>query len=164
MKEPVQTRSVSDFDIHYMLSWSSLLHGDQRLEYTIRLAETTNILFIYLFIYRDQEKMQGCFKKGCESNLSIHFWLVFRVWVPHFETLTAGIPRHGECPTQRYFFLFLKTFFLTCKRALLVQPFPYNLLLQLLACCRFWKFVWGTHPHTGNEYTWNIWLYPPRLL
>lgn len=41
--------------------------------------------FIHLFTYRDQQKMKGCLKNGYKSNLSILFWLVFGVWVPHYE-------------------------------------------------------------------------------
>lgn len=113
MKEPRQRWSVSDFDIHYVLFWSPFLHGDQRLEYTARLARTINILFIYL--QRSAENERLC-KKWLKNSFEYTFLVgVWSSGTP-LRNANAGIPRHGECPTQRYFISVSKHFFPLCKR------------------------------------------------
>lgn len=50
--------------------------------------------------------MKGCLKNGYKSNLSILFWLVFGVWVPHYEMLTQESRDMGNVEHEDIFCLY----------------------------------------------------------
>lgn len=67
--------------------------------------------------------MKGCFKNGHKSNLSILFWLVVKVWIPHHEMLMQESQGMGNVQCKGFFSLYQNNFPMR-KRELIGPAIP----------------------------------------